>query len=78
VTAIRLRVSWLTFAGLFVEAVALPHNAPLARYSGRAAFMSRQIPDRDSAALILRVSDFTLCCAIVRCCNMKRAMTLLR
>jgi hypothetical protein len=56
----------------------LAHSGAWARYFRRAALMSRYFPDSDSAARILGVSDFTLCCAIVRCCNMKRAMALLR
>jgi hypothetical protein len=71
-------VSWLTLVYLFVEAVALPHSGPWARYSGRAALMRRHFPDRDSVARILSANGFSLCYAIVRCCKMKRAMTLLR
>src|SRR4051812_29607647 len=54
------------------ESAALPHRGPLARYSPSAAFMPRLILNRDSARRYLRVGDFALLCARLRCCNMKR------
>src|SRR3954451_5080238 len=53
------------------------HSGPWARCSSSAALMSWLLLNPDSAGRYLSVGNFMLRCASVRCCNMKRAMTLL-